>query len=274
MIAIAMAFTFVTESRAFPPAPHHLIYGTVKDQYGTPLQTSQAQIVLTTPTGIQLFGMVVPELAYEMNYELEVPMDSGLTPDLYTPNALTPFAPFSLAVVIGGVTNRPIEVSGNYSLLGQPGQQTRIDLTMGLDSNGDGLPDAWEQAFLYIIGSNLSLSNINANSKLTSDGRTLRQQYLTGNYPYDPFDLFYLTVVSANNGAPLLQFTAMMGKYYTIQGSADLKTWTPISFTNPSEGVGGPVHSYFYSSSIQSVQLQVIQPSSGTKFRYFRMAAQ
>ena len=48
-------------------------------------------------------------------------MDSGQTPDLYAPNALLAAAPFSLVVVVGTVTNIPIEMTGNYSALGQPG---------------------------------------------------------------------------------------------------------------------------------------------------------
>ena len=30
--------------------------------------------------------------------------------------------------------------------LGKPSETTRLDLTLGEDSDGDGLPDAWERA--------------------------------------------------------------------------------------------------------------------------------
>src|SRR5260370_18497252 len=103
-----------------------------------------------------------------MNFQREVPMDAGLTADPYEPEALMASAPFKIYVVIGVTTNLPIQMTGNYSLLGQPGQQTRIDLTLGVDSNGDGIPDAWEIAFLSSIGSNLNLANLTAGLRLTS----------------------------------------------------------------------------------------------------------
>ncbi|HEX4646130.1 MAG TPA: hypothetical protein VH598_11025 [Verrucomicrobiae bacterium] len=259
---------------AFPPAPSHLIYGTVRDEYGTPLMTSQAQIILETPTGVQLTTSVAPGIGYDMNFELEVPMDAGLTPDPYEPKALMASAPFKIYVVIGVTTNLPIQMTGNYSQLGQPGQQTRIDLTLGVDSNGDGIPDAWELAFLASIGSNLSLSNLTSGLRLTSDGRTLQQQFLAGNYPFDPGELFILTVVAPNNGAPVLQFTAMTGRFYTLLGSADLKTWTPLNFSFPSDGPNGAAYGYYFSPGIQTLQIQTIQPSTGPTMRYFKMMLQ
>ena len=260
-------------SVAFPPAPHHLIYGTVRDQYGTPIMTDQAQIILETPTGVQLMTTVVPDITFDQNFELEVPMDAGLTPDPYEPNALMTGASFVMYVVLGQTTNVPIQMTDNLPVLGQPGQQTRIDLTLGVDSNGDGIPDAWELAFLAAIGSNLSLANLSAGMHLTPDGLTLLEEFLAGTYPFDPQQPFVLTVVSFNSGAPLLQFTAMTGRYYTLLGSADLQTWTPLSFSVPAEA-DGTVHGYFYSPNIQSVQIQTIQPSSGPTIRFFKMMLQ
>src|SRR5579859_3431601 len=123
LVLIAALLLLPSEAPAFPPAPHHLIYGTVRDEYGTPLMTPLAQIILVTPTGVQLTTSVSPGISYDMNFELEVPMDAGLTPDPYEPNALMASAPFKMYVVIGVTTNVPIQMTGDYSQLGQPGQQ-------------------------------------------------------------------------------------------------------------------------------------------------------
>ncbi len=273
LLAMAGAMLAPHVSEAFPPAPHHVIFGTVRDQYGTPLMTSQAQIILTTPSGVQLTTQVIPGVDYDQNFQLEVPMDSGLTSDLYTPNALIQSAPFTMTVVIGQTTNVPIQMTGNFAHLGQPGQQTRIDLTLGEDANGDGIPDEWELAFLASIGSNLGLTNLSAGLRLTRDGLTLRQQFLLGNYPFDPQDPFVLTLVDPNNDSPILQFTAMTGRYYTLLGSADLKTWTPLSFQIPSDGTGA-THTFYFAQTIQSVQIQATQPASGPPVRFFKMMLQ
>ena len=129
---------------AFPPAPYHLVYGLVRDRYGAPLTSGQVKIVLITPSGSSSATTILPGFAPGINYELKVPMDAGQTMDLWQPNALLATSTFKMVVVIGGVTNIPIEMTGNYSIIGQPGQSTRVDLTLGVDANGDGLPDAWE----------------------------------------------------------------------------------------------------------------------------------
>lgn len=274
VLVILATLVFPQTTNAFPPAPHHLIYGTVRDEYGTPLMTDQALLLLQTPSGVQLMTTVVPGLGFDMNFQLEVPMDAGLTPDPYEPKALIAGSAFKIFVVIGVTTNLPIQMAGNFSQLGQPGQQTRIDLTLGVDSNGDGIPDAWELAFLASIGSNLSLANLNPNLRLAGDGMTLRQEFLAGNYPFDPQEPFSLTLVAPNSGSPMIQFTAMTGRYYTLLGSPDLRTWTPLNFQVPAEGTAAPVHGYYFSPSIQTIQIQTIQPATGPTMRFFRMLLQ
>ncbi len=263
-LAVATILWAPTDTVAFPPAPHHLIYGTVKDQYGTPLMTDQAQVILVTPTGVQLMTTVVPGIGFEMNYQLEVPMDAGLTADPYEPNALVVGAAFSMVVVIGQTTNVPIQMTGNLSQLGQPGQQNRIDLTLGVDSNGNGIPDAWELAYLATIGSNTSLSNLTANTR-SPNGLALWQEFLAGYYPFDPVDSLSLRLLGISGGSALLQFPAMTGRYYSLLGSSDLHSWVPLSFRVPSEGNGGPIHTYYYSPSIQSVQVQTVQSAPGSR---------
>ncbi len=273
LLALAVA-PFVMPALAYPPAPYHLIYGIVRDEYGTPLMSSDAQIILQTPTGVQLTTTVVPGLGPDRNYALQVPMDAGLTPDPYVPAALTVSAPFKLYVVVNTTTNLPIEMSGNFSLLGLPAQQTRLDLTLGVDANGDGIPDAWEQAFLDALGSNLSLSDLNANSVLTPDGQSLFQQYLLGDSLFDPGASLKLTVVGLDGDSPLLQFSTMTGRSYTVLGSADLKAWTPLSFRIPAEGDSGGVHSYYWAPDIRTLQVQPLQPASGPPMHFFKVMLQ
>src|ERR1051326_2154537 len=204
---------------AFPPAPHHLIYGVVRDEYGTPVVSSAAQVLLQTPTGTSVKSSILPGIAPGINYELEVPMDAGLTSDPYEPQALKTSAPFKIFVIIGPTTNLPIQMTGNFALLGQPGQMTRMDLTLGIDSNADGLRDAWELAFLAVLGSNLSLSDLRPGMDLANDGLTLQQEYLVGAFPFDPGDSFALHLLGFNGPSPLLQFTSMTGRSYSIFGS-------------------------------------------------------
>ena len=271
---LAPALLLTGPALAYPPAPFHVIYGTVRDQYGTPFTSPSTLILLETPTGVRITGSVHPGLAAGVNYQIDVPMDAGLTPDLYQSSALVAAAPFKLYVVSGGATNVPLQMTGSFSLLGKPGQRTRLDLTLGVDSNGDGIPDAWEQAFLTTIGSNLSLSNLNANLVLTSDGLTLWQEFLAGTYPFDPTEPFLVRIVSVTAGAPLLEFTTMTGRSYTVLGSSDLNQWTPLSFQVPAEGASGAIQQFYYAPGIKTVQVQVLPDSAGAPMRFFRLMLQ
>jgi hypothetical protein len=271
---LALALLLTGPALAYPPAPFHVIYGMARDQYGTPFTSASTRILLETPTGVQLSGSVCPGLAAGVNYQIDVPMDAGLTPDLYQSSALVAAAPFKLYVVNGGTTNVPLQMTGSFSLLGQPGQRTRLDLTLGVDSNADGIPDAWEQAFLTAIGSTLSLSSLNANSVLTSDGLTLWQEFLAGTYPFDPSEPFLVKVVSLNAGAPLLEFTTMTGRSYTVLGSSDLNQWTPLSFQVPAEGASGATQQFYYAPGISTIQVQVLPDPAGASMRFFRLMLQ
>ena len=78
LAASLMLFLPVTV-RAFPPAPHHVIYGLVRDELGQPLNVSAATIVFETSAGVQIRSDIFPSVENGINYRLTVPMDAGLT---------------------------------------------------------------------------------------------------------------------------------------------------------------------------------------------------
>jgi hypothetical protein len=258
---------------AFPPAPYHLVYGLVRDRYGAPLTSAQVKIVLVTPTGSSCTTTILPGYAPGINYQLKVPMDAGQTMDLWRPDALLAASTFKMVVVIAGVTNIPIEMTGDFKTIGQPGQSTRADLTLGVDANGDGLPDAWEYAFMALIGTNVPLSSLNANSVLTPDGRTMRQQYVLGTYPFDPGDTLNITFVGMYYNSPVLRFPTVAGRSYAVQSSSDLKNWSEVPFNLPGDALGIPYRSYYYAPSVAPVQVYVAPPASHSA-QFYRILVQ
>jgi hypothetical protein len=257
-------------SHAYPPAPTHTLYGLVRDQYGTPFDSTAITIVLVASNGVTILAQLSPGIAAGVNYQLSVPMDAGLTPIPYEPTAYVTAAPFKLFVVLGGVTNTPIEMSGNFSQLGQPSRSTRLDLTLGVDANNDGIPDAWEYAILGELGSSLMLSQINANSLLFGDSRTLLQAYLAGGDPLAGG--LTVTLVSYHAGAPLLQFPTQPGRSYTLQASADLQHWTSVSFTIPA--LGSATYTFYTANSAGTIQAQLILSPPTPPAQFFRVQQQ
>jgi hypothetical protein len=273
-LGLLIGLWLLPAARAFPPAPDGLIYGMVKDQYGTPLMNPADRVILITASGIQVATTIQPGMAIGVNFALSVPMDAGITPDPYVANALTAATQFKLYVAVGTTTNLPIEMTGGYILLGSPAQQTRQDLTLGVDANGDGIPDAWENNFMASLGTNIALANIKTSADYAHDGRSLNQEYLLGNYPFDPEDSFSVQLIRQAGGSAVLGFTTMLGRSYTALGSSDLKTWTSLSFTIPGEAATPPVHAYYYAPDIRPLQIQTLQPTNAPAMQFFKLQLQ
>lgn len=262
-------------ARAYPPGPYHVLYGTVRDQYGTPLSSSQASVLLQTPSGLQLSAPIVPAISIPgVNYLLKVPLDSGVTPDLYQANVLVPTAPYRLAVVIGTSTNLSIEMTTNYAAIGQWARATRVDLTLGIDSNGDGIPDAWEYAFLSTLGTNVPLSSLNAASVLTPDGLTLHQQYLMGSAVFDPGNPLTIAFVGFSGGSPVLQFPTVTGRTYTVLASPDLRAWSPVAFNLVGDTPGSPARAFYFATGIATVQVYLPPTPPGGTMQFYRALVQ
>lgn len=275
LLAVIVA-SFCPVARAFPPAPSALVYGMIKDQYGTPLTTAADGVVLQTSAGVQVVGTIQPGLAIGVNYAINVPMDAGTMGGPFKANALVVSTPYKLYVTVGTQTNVPLEMASGYATLGGPASLARQNLTLGTDSNGDGIPDAWEQAFLFETGNYISLSAINPNKDYTGSGRTLKQEYLLGNYPYNPptspNNDFAVQIVSQTNSSATIAFTTMTGRSYTAYGSADLQNWTPLNFTVPSAGTN--VASFYYAPTIQPIQIQTVAPTNGLAVQFFKVELQ
>lgn len=218
---------------AFPPAPQHTIHGTARDQVGNPLSDG-AEILFESSTGVKLKSFVIARSDTGDNYTLSIPMDAGVTADRYTPTALVPTVGFRIKVKIGNTTFLPIEMRGDLAHLGSPGGRTQIDLTLGEDSDGDGIPDAWERILAARLGK--TIGEINPGDDSDGDGMSNLDEYLAGTYAFDDKNGFSLNITRSETGASLLEFTAVRGRSYAILGSDDLATWTPVSFRIPAEG--------------------------------------
>jgi hypothetical protein len=194
-----------------------------------------------------------------VNYRLAIPLDSGVTADLYKPTALRPTVPFRLRVKIGNAVYLPIEMTGAEKLVTRPGESTRVDLTLGVDSDGDGLPDAWERALIAGTGGKRTLADIMPGNDDDGDGLSNLLEYLAGTYAFDPADSFALTIRATEQGRSYLDFTAIRGRSYSIQGSVDLQSWSPVAFKNLADGASA-VPSTIYTSKDVRLFRAVVGP--------------
>jgi hypothetical protein len=226
---------------AFPPAPYYTLYGMVRDQVGQTLTAEGAEVVLLKE-GVEIGRTPITANRIDQSYELNVRMDqtrSGTA--LYSEKAISVGGQFSLVVEMNGSVFYPIEVSGTLQA-GNGGERSRLDLTLGEDSDGDGLPDVWEQWQLYQAGQYpdadgiWDLSQITADGDFDGDGQSDGFEYIAGTFAGDASETFGMEILGKANGVAELEFYAITGKAYTIESSVDMINWETVSFAVDAPG--------------------------------------
>lgn len=256
---------------AYPPAPHHEIYGQVRDQWGNPLSTGGAQIILETDNGTRITGKITPGMGPGMNYRLTVPMDAGVTPDTYRTTALKPLVPFRVQVRIGNATYLPMQMRGDYAILGEPAEETRIDLTLGADSDGDGLPDAWKDMVVAMTGGGLTREDIRPEDDIDGDGMTNLQEYIAGTYAWDSLDNLWLKILEVREQEIALEFLAIDGRSYKIWGSSNLEEWTQVDFHLPAVDAPGTHRASYFAPAVARMNVEVPRSEVSDVPAFFRL---
>lgn len=220
--------------RAFPPAPFHTLYGMVRDENGQALSVEGAQVVFYKGGVEVMRSDIQASNLLDQNYQLRLRMDMQRPgTSSYTNLANTSGLSFSLGVVLHDVVYYPIEMSAPRPL-GKPGERIRLDLTLGVDSDGDGIPDAWEQSQLYAGGvvpgeNGWDLSLLNRDGDFDHDGVSNWQEYIAGTFAADPTDYLALQIITPLASHVQLRFFSIYGKVYSLESSTDLQTWRAAS---------------------------------------------
>ena len=254
---------------AYPPAPPHVIYGMVRDEMGNPLTVENAYVVLESGSGNQVVAQVIPGLEVGVNYRMKVPVDSGASMDMYRNNAMTQSTPFNLRVQIGDNSYLPIEMSGTFPKIGEPATTQRIDLTLGEDSDGDGLPDAWERALL--ASAQGVLKDIDPNADADNDGLSNLEEYHAGTYAFDAKDGFSLKMVEISDVNVSLEFMAVRGRTYRVFGSSNLDEWEQVPFSRTGGDQDVSVRTSFSAETSDVVQVKVDTAEQPVSMRFFKL---
>jgi hypothetical protein len=234
-----LASVFIASSlslQAFPPAPYYTIFGDVRDQYGILIPAEGAAVIVYKDGQEILRRSLVAAEGTDFNYQMRLRIDmlrSSTT--TYSSVALTTGTVYTLAVSVGSRLYYPIEMA-MPPVIGNASARRRLNLTLGVDADGDGLPDAWEAAQLYhgglLPGDNgWDLSLIDKAGDFDRDGVSNGTEYIAGTYATDSASVLNLTIKEKLAGSARLEFYAFYGKSYTLESTTNLKTWTAVPFT-------------------------------------------
>lgn len=237
---LAVLAASTTAAFAFPPAPFHTIYGMVRDENGQTLRVDGSRVVFYK-NGTEFLSDTIAETdQLDQNYQIRMRMDmlrSGT--QSYSSQATSTGTPFTIGIVLHDVVYYPIEMSTPRTV-GKPGERIRLDLTLGVDSDGDGIPDAWEESQLYAGGhlpgeNGWDLSLIGRDGDFDGDGISNWLEYIAGTYATDPTDFLSTRITARFPRSLRLSFYSIYGKTYSLESSTDLKTWSPVSLylSNP-----------------------------------------
>jgi len=93
------------------------------------------------------------------------------------------------------------------------------------DTDGDGLPDAWEQA------NGTSPFIADAGDDPDGDGQTNQQEFLAGTHPNDPTSSLKVSSTTLDNGVVMLEFLAISNRTYAVQTRPTLSagSWQPLA---------------------------------------------
>jgi hypothetical protein len=274
-LAGAIACGLLTPLQAFPPAPGVVVHGTVRDASGWPVDELGATVVFRS--GDRVLGRVSinSDLSFDENYRALLPVDMKTSSGPYKPGVVEPNLPFTVQVEVGGQAFLPIEAAFGIGAPAEPGSVIRMDLTLGTDSDGDGLPDEWEfwqlQGAGIIPGSpGYDLDQFSRDGDFDRDGLGDYDEYLAGTYAYLGSDHLQLHVVRREDDGWLeLEFLAIIDKAYRFEASPDLESWAPVA-----AGLDGSrfdLRTAFRASNTRLVRVWV-PPDATSGSRHYRAA--
>lgn len=216
---------------AFPPAPTFTVRGIVRDPYGWALKvTDQGTVV------VKINGTVIAQSAINEgprageNFRVLLPMD-GNPADPYRAGIPFTGAVFTIEVQFPNqiipITWLPVA----KRTVGQPAGSLFIDFSIGQDSTGDGIPDAWKYWQLSLAGygpgdPQWSLSALGSGD-FNHNGISDYNEYLAGSFATLNEEAMRLDITGfANDGSAILSATLVVDKTYQVESSPDLFTWT------------------------------------------------
>jgi hypothetical protein len=250
------------------PQPMIIYYGQALDEFGWPFRDN-ADVILRVGEQEYARHAIHGSLAPGVNFALYVHLDDGRDAVAYSPEAIRLNQRVTISVRDRG-GERPILENATLPRPTAPGDILYVKITAGEDTDGDGLPDRWEQE---VISSQLhpeidTPERLSPSDDYDQDGMSNADEYLAGTFAFlgdDYTAIERITVLPS--GRLRCDFFSVVGKVYSLASTADLSApdWRscPVSFTESGPLHPGPIEA---SQGLTSVFFEVSAPA-----QYYRL---
>jgi hypothetical protein len=249
LVLTGLCLAALSPLQAGLPQPMCVYYGQARDGYGQPYLTNADVILLHGTTEIAhhtIRGSISPGV----NFALYVHLDDGQSSTAYSTRALRSGDVISI-VVRDPAGQKTIMENQAVPPVGLPGELVQVNATAASDTDGDGLPDAWEWELINASGGALrGLADVRPEDDFDGDGMSNLQEYRAGTFPFLAYDYFFVEEYAQTpNNRLRLTFLSVSGKSYSAVSAANPaeSVWLPCPFalsdtgtlqTVPAEGNG------------------------------------
>lgn len=243
-LALLICATTADSLRAGIPEPDLVWYGKVLTVSGgstvrltTGLLTWRIEPVAGGPAWTN--STQLTNLNDQFSFALRLPAETpepGVAANSNTVSLTTPATSYRrLSVWLDGQPLSIINASNQFSPLpAQRGTTERIDLALGafpVDSDGDGMTDAWEQQYFG------SATGANAGADPDGDGMTNLQEFRAGTHPNNAQSRFAFIDIQPVAGAMRVRWSSQSNKVYRVLRSPVLEAGPPANYQPVQTGI-------------------------------------
>ncbi len=258
---------------AFPPAPTFTINGIVRDSFGWALKAGDLGTVVFKRDGLVIAEAPVDDLGRAgENFRTQLAMDTNQAQP-YNDRSQSPGVQFTIEVRFPTQTLLVTSINSSQRTVGQPGGSVFIDFTIGVDSDGDGIPDAWEYWQLSELGIGFgdprwSLTTLGTGD-FDGDGLSDRNEYLAGTFAFLADDKLSLAIEGfETDGSARLRTVLVVDKSYRVEVSTDLINWSTVAVRPGS--VAAPAQSLLKLDDTRETALYA-PPIPGAERQFYRL---